>query len=249
MAIILHGDGFCCNSRAHAHSHNHNQKSTHNYHNNNRTKTEYKPLINESIDKRSKAVLSALPPSFISANRASLTDRRSSNCSYRSPNHSRTNSFSRSMSNQVDINRRSSHAVNMNEADNGHHDNTAIDTAASRLVTTNKEFLCGCVMDGISVCPIHNYIHRDSSENTPISSDSEDHQHQTHHHLHHNHSHDFSSKNINIQAAVIHVLGDFIQSIGVFISAVIIKYYVSVHLSIWIEQTITIIETVFFLFS
>lgn len=38
------------------------------------------------------------------------------------------------------------------------------------------------------------------------------------------HSHD----NINLRAAVIHVIGDFVQSIGVFIAAVIIKFYVSI---------------------
>lgn len=80
----------------------------------------------------------------------------------------------------------------------------------------------GCIIDG-SICPKHNYIHRDSSENT---SDSDDHHYNHLHNNHHNHSHDFSSKNLNIQAAVIHVLGDFIQSIGVFIAAIIIKFYV-----------------------
>lgn len=40
-------------------------------------------------------------------------------------------------------------------------------------------------------------------------------------------THDFTKKNINIQAAVIHVLGDFIQSVGVFVAAIVIKIYVS----------------------
>lgn len=35
------------------------------------------------------------------------------------------------------------------------------------------------------------------------------------------------SENINVQAAFLHVLGDFIQSVGVIIAAVIIKFYVS----------------------
>lgn len=35
------------------------------------------------------------------------------------------------------------------------------------------------------------------------------------------------SENINVQAAFLHVLGDFIQSIGVIIAAVIIRFYVS----------------------
>lgn len=36
-----------------------------------------------------------------------------------------------------------------------------------------------------------------------------------------------TKQNINIRAAVIHVIGDFIQSIGVFIAAIVIKIYVS----------------------
>lgn len=46
----------------------------------------------------------------------------------------------------------------------------------------------------------------------------------------HSHSHDFTPGNINVRAAVIHVIGDLIQSIGVFVAAVIIKQYVSVGL-------------------
>lgn len=42
----------------------------------------------------------------------------------------------------------------------------------------------------------------------------------------HNHSHS-GTDNINIRAAVIHVIGDFIQSVGVFLAAVVIYYYVS----------------------
>lgn len=53
--------------------------------------------------------------------------------------------------------------------------------------------------------------------------------------FHHNHSHENDSTkhkqvepgNINVQAASLHILGDFIQSIGVIIAAVIIKLYVS----------------------
>lgn len=35
-----------------------------------------------------------------------------------------------------------------------------------------------------------------------------------------------SNENINVQAAFLHVLGDFLQSIGVIVAAVIIKIYV-----------------------
>ena len=60
--------------------------------------------------------------------------------------------------------------------------------------------------------------------------------HQTGHGHSHNqsngHSQDHSNndnndRNINIRAAFIHVIGDFIQSIGVLIAAYVIKYVVS----------------------
>lgn len=47
----------------------------------------------------------------------------------------------------------------------------------------------------------------------------------SHHHNHH-HSADESNRNINIRAAVIHVVGDLVQSVGVFISSIVIKFYV-----------------------
>lgn len=40
-------------------------------------------------------------------------------------------------------------------------------------------------------------------------------------------------QNINIRAAVIHVIGDFIQSIGVLIAAIVIKLYVSMQILTW----------------
>ena len=47
------------------------------------------------------------------------------------------------------------------------------------------------------------------------------------------HSHDdvvkqtASSKNINVQAAIIHVIGDFVQSVGVLLAAILIKIKVN----------------------
>lgn len=38
---------------------------------------------------------------------------------------------------------------------------------------------------------------------------------------------DCKSENINVQAAFLHVLGDFIQSIGVIFAAIVMKIYVS----------------------
>lgn len=43
----------------------------------------------------------------------------------------------------------------------------------------------------------------------------------------HSHSGPYTEENINVRAAVIHVLGDLIQSTGVFISALVIKFYPS----------------------
>lgn len=40
------------------------------------------------------------------------------------------------------------------------------------------------------------------------------------------------SGNINVQAASLHVLGDFIQSVGVIIAAIVIKLYVSSGIAI-----------------
>lgn len=48
-----------------------------------------------------------------------------------------------------------------------------------------------------------------------------------HSHLSSEQGNNQSHQNINVRAAVIHVLGDLIQSIGVFISSLVIKFYVS----------------------
>lgn len=43
-------------------------------------------------------------------------------------------------------------------------------------------------------------------------------------HSHHGHSHAKTQENINVRAAFVHVLGDFLQSLGVFIAAIIIYF-------------------------
>uniref|UniRef100_A0A1I7S2T8 Zinc transporter n=2 Tax=Bursaphelenchus xylophilus TaxID=6326 RepID=A0A1I7S2T8_BURXY len=55
------------------------------------------------------------------------------------------------------------------------------------------------------------------SEKTIKSIDEEAHQH---HHSHHHHH----QENINLRAAFVHVLGDLVQSMGVLLAAVIIKF-------------------------
>ena len=51
-----------------------------------------------------------------------------------------------------------------------------------------------------------------------------------HSHLHDNGNHQHqltdSSRNVNVRAALIHVIGDLVQSIGVLIAAFVIKYWV-----------------------
>lgn len=42
----------------------------------------------------------------------------------------------------------------------------------------------------------------------------------------HGHSHARSSRNMNVRAALIHVIGDLVQSIGVLVAAIIIKFWV-----------------------
>lgn len=182
-----------------------------------------------------------------------ILDRSNNVRANRSPNYSRNkpfNSHSSGICNGSNMMRRNSHAtINLtttstsiklkNIIDLQHNDCNINLNHADKVPTLNSKDIInnerGCISNGSTICPVHHYMHRDSSEHTPItSSDSEDlHEHRlshsliSHHQLNANHSHDFSSKNINIQAAVIHVVGDFIQSIGVFISAVIIKNYVS----------------------
>lgn len=45
---------------------------------------------------------------------------------------------------------------------------------------------------------------------------------------HGGHGHSHSSRNMNVRAALIHVIGDLVQSIGVLIAAILIKYWVHI---------------------
>nr|CAH7718068.1 unnamed protein product [Callosobruchus chinensis] len=46
-----------------------------------------------------------------------------------------------------------------------------------------------------------------------------------HNHMHHSHSGANDTSNINVRAAAIHVLGDLLQSVGVLVAALIIKFF------------------------
>lgn len=75
-------------------------------------------------------------------------------------------------------------------------------------------------------CPTHNHTHLRTNEedvdlidalhpNVGVHIDSENGQHQ-----------ERKKVNINVRAAMVHVIGDFVQSIGVLIAAIIINYKV-----------------------
>lgn len=222
MALILHGEGFCCFKNVrHHHRHNchsHSPKHDQTYHNNNKMTFEYRPLIEDVTDKRGA---NNLLSSMLKTDRSSLEHSSGSDMIRRS-SHTLTTG-SNKIKEIIDLQNNDCHNIEINDEE--------LPIVCSDSVISGVH---GCISNGSAICSIHHYIHRDSSEHTPItSSDSEDlHDHHHHHrhalvdHLHGNHSHDLSPKNINMQAAVIHVIGDFIQSIGVFLSAVIIKYYV-----------------------
>lgn len=92
----------------------------------------------------------------------------------------------------------------------------------------------------------HNYLINNNTNHHIHSSESMDSEIQLHpSDQSHNHSCNnessvasTSAQNINIQAAAIHVIGDFIQSVGVFIAAVIIYYYVSIKYIIIIKNAL-----------
>lgn len=133
-------------------------------------------------------------------NGGAFQQRSDSVCSHRSPTHSRTNSFSKTL---ADVDGRRSPSLRTN--------------SFSRIL--NEQL------------PDHhnhkNYRRTDSGDSQLTGSSSNE---ISDVHFHHRHDDDdhHQQKNINIQAAVIHVIGDFIQSIGVFIAAVVINYYVSI---------------------
>jgi len=80
----------------------------------------------------------------------------------------------------------------------------------------------------------HNHSHKhDHSHKNEIEKSDHDHNHSHHNHSHSNveagHVHDKTNENkkqenINVRAAFIHVLGDFFQSLGVFVAAIIIYF-------------------------
>ncbi|CAF0720346.1 unnamed protein product [Adineta ricciae] len=68
----------------------------------------------------------------------------------------------------------------------------------------------------------NNHSHTDNDDVLSVEITSPDHQH-SHSHSHSHHKPSKSSNNINVRAAVIHVIGDFVQSVGVLCAAILIK--------------------------
>lgn len=112
--------------------------------------------------------------------------RSDSVCSYRSPSHSRTSSFSRG-------------GQALGGAAGG--GSNVLSTAAAAAKQTVLQMRADSVTDG------------DESGVAAVAAADR-------------HEHDARS-NINLRAAVIHVIGDFIQSVGVFVASVVIYYHVS----------------------
>lgn len=86
------------------------------------------------------------------------------------------------------------------------------------------------VIDSLSCCRMGLVLHGASCSNG--------HRHSHHVQLEQRNGHN-KQHNINVRAAVIHVLGDFIQSVGVLVSALIIKFYVRSLVSMYLGGTVT----------
>lgn len=197
MAFILHGScsGLHSHSLSHTHSHSHSHspkpKPVRRLKHSTLTDDAYQSNDDEIIRNNNSAVNSQT----INGTNV-LLSRSDSVCSYRSPSHSRTNSFSKKITSHDGRSASPSAILHMKLTETMNHRNS---------------------FDGIpdKSCIQHKHRHgQDDAKNDFEISEEEQ-------------TSEFSKKNINIQAAVIHVLGDFIQSIGVFIAALVIKIYVS----------------------
>lgn len=79
----------------------------------------------------------------------------------------------------------------------------------------------------------------DSKLTLPFTGHAHSHTEHSHSHSHgsaghnHGHSHSPETRNMNVRAALIHVIGDLVQSIGVLIAAIVIKYWVSTRIMVF----------------
>ena len=79
----------------------------------------------------------------------------------------------------------------------------------------------------------HDHHHDHSHEELGHSSDSHASSHR-------------NSENLNVRAAFIHVIGDFIQSLGVLIAATVIFFYPNLQ---WIDPVCTFLFSILVLFT
>lgn len=90
----------------------------------------------------------------------------------------------------------------------------------------------------------HNHSHIGDSHHHDHGHEHHDHGHEHHDHGHnHNHSH---HHNLNIQAAVLHVIGDLLQSVGVVIAGAIIYFYPHASLA---DPICTIVFSIIVMFT
>lgn len=197
MAFILHGS---CHghghhshtlSHSHSHSHSHSPKPVRKHNKFSSINDDPYQSNDDEFIRNNNSSINAQ-----NANGSSvLLSRSDSFCSYRSPSHSRTNSFSKKIN--APDGRSASPA-------------TMLHLKLTETLNHRNSF------DGINDKSFNAHKHRHGDADGKHECEMNDEQ-----------TSEFSKKNINIQAAVIHVLGDFIQSIGVFVAALVIKIYVS----------------------
>lgn len=206
MASILHGS--CNGHHSHSLMHNHTHSHSHNPKPKPVRRNKYSTLSDEAYQSNDDEFVrnnnSAVNSQNINGSNA-LLSRSDSICSYRSPGHSRTNSFSKKIASH-DGRKTSTPSVSKSEilhmklTETMNHRNS-LDGMPDRSFNQQKK---------------HRHCQEDDQNDLEISEEV---------------TSEFSKKNINIQAAVIHVLGDFIQSIGVFVAALVIKIHVSFAVS------------------
>jgi zinc transporter 2 len=86
----------------------------------------------------------------------------------------------------------------------------------------------------------HTYSHRPSNQSSPDRL-----MENVHDHSHHGHSHEgiilFKIENVNIRAAMIHIIGDVVQSVGVVIASLVI--YFNDNLT-WVDPLCTFVFSI-----
>lgn len=83
----------------------------------------------------------------------------------------------------------------------------------------------------------HGHTHGGGGSHGHSHTDGRNHNH-SHNNGSNNHSH--SSQNMNVRAALIHVIGDLVQSIGVLIAAFVIKYWVLLYVIFYFRSCLRV---------